>query len=297
MSTISQMGRVGGCGAGRARSRLDLSGVGSRDSSALHAALLNPACENDAGGHCARPSSGHDFRLRGLPWAPICRGRMLYEESDFHILATDLRAFAKTATDEDFDRAVRRGLTPRARALWVMPADAYVYMKQRRSRRHHRLYSFAAARQRAHRRAATSGSPQGWRSAMQAAARLALHSRAWIRRWMSGRAGAAGGIWRPSAVRNAMAAILTGDDARFPISTSAADYSRADFFHLMHGGKEKNGKLTQMSAVAGARFSALLRLRNRRALRLSRGARPRAENFTAARATAAHHANGLPARA
>jgi mono/diheme cytochrome c family protein len=44
------------------------------------------------------------------------------------IFASNLRAPARTWSDEDFDRAIRRGLRPDASSLWVMPSFAYVYV-------------------------------------------------------------------------------------------------------------------------------------------------------------------------
>jgi cytochrome c553 len=44
------------------------------------------------------------------------------------IFASNLRAAVRTWSDEDFDRAIRRGLSPDASSLWVMPSFAYVYV-------------------------------------------------------------------------------------------------------------------------------------------------------------------------
>ena len=56
-------------------------------------------------------------------------GRMMVAGPGLHIAAPDLRSFAAQQSDAAFDRAVRHGLAPSARALWVMPSDAYVYMR------------------------------------------------------------------------------------------------------------------------------------------------------------------------
>jgi cytochrome c553 len=45
------------------------------------------------------------------------------------IRASNLRALTPEYSDEDFDRAVRRGLRPDASSLWVMPSQAYVYLR------------------------------------------------------------------------------------------------------------------------------------------------------------------------
>lgn len=46
-----------------------------------------------------------------------------------HIYASNLRALTRDYSDEDFDRAIRRGLRPDASSLWVMPSRAYVYVR------------------------------------------------------------------------------------------------------------------------------------------------------------------------
>lgn len=56
-------------------------------------------------------------------------GRMLYRAPGLFIAAPNLRRFVAGNSDAQFDFAVRRGLAPSARALWVMPSAAYVYMR------------------------------------------------------------------------------------------------------------------------------------------------------------------------
>jgi mono/diheme cytochrome c family protein len=183
------------------------------------------------------------------------RGRVLYEDRDFSIEATDLTAFAKNATDEDFDRAVRHGLTPQARALWVMPADSYVYMK-----------NVDLANIIAYIRSLPADGKQVGEPGFGFTARLAV-LQCKLRpvspyelgqntplgvgpHWDGGRYLAALGC------SQCHGSDLTGEN-NAPDLKIAADYSREQFFHLMHGGAEKNGKLTAMSAAAGTRFSGL----------------------------------------
>jgi cytochrome c553 len=45
------------------------------------------------------------------------------------IRASNLRALTPDYSDEDFDRAIRRGLQADASSLWVMPSQAYVYLR------------------------------------------------------------------------------------------------------------------------------------------------------------------------
>lgn len=56
-------------------------------------------------------------------------GRQMWVPPDLSIAAPDLRGFVARYSDADFDRAVRNGLTPDARAIWAMPSESYVYMR------------------------------------------------------------------------------------------------------------------------------------------------------------------------
>jgi mono/diheme cytochrome c family protein len=59
------------------------------------------------------------------------KGRVL--RGDPHLVETagNLRALSKTYSDGDFERAIRRGLTPDARAMWGMPSFSYAYMRDK----------------------------------------------------------------------------------------------------------------------------------------------------------------------
>lgn len=71
-------------------------------------------------------------RLVVLTGCTGCHGKDLagktLAESGFTITASNLRPLTGTYADEDFDRAIRRGLRPDASSLWVMPSQSYVYM-------------------------------------------------------------------------------------------------------------------------------------------------------------------------
>ena len=58
---------------------------------------------------------------------PDLRGQLLRTPIAIH--ASNLRALTRDYADEDFDRAIRRGLRPDASSLWVMPSQAYLYMR------------------------------------------------------------------------------------------------------------------------------------------------------------------------
>ena len=57
-------------------------------------------------------------------------GKALHVTRDFSIASGSLRALGNSYTDGDFERAIRRGLTPDARAVWVMPSQSYAYMHE-----------------------------------------------------------------------------------------------------------------------------------------------------------------------
>jgi mono/diheme cytochrome c family protein len=58
-------------------------------------------------------------------------GKTLYVSPDFTIESGSLRALGASYTDGDFERAIRRGLTPDARAVWIMPSGSYAYMHEK----------------------------------------------------------------------------------------------------------------------------------------------------------------------
>ena len=183
------------------------------------------------------------------------RGRMLDEGSGFQIEATDLTAFAKRASDEDFDRAVRRGLSPRARALWGMPIDSYVYMRTR-----------DIADIVAYIRSLPADDQPAREPSFGLSARLAILECKLAPaspyalgqntpldvgpHWSGGRYLAAVGC------SECHASDLTGTKS-VPDLKKASEYSRADFIALLHGGPEKSGKLTKMSEIGGTRFAAM----------------------------------------
>ncbi len=183
------------------------------------------------------------------------RGRMLDEGHGFRIEATDLTAFAKRASDQDFDRAVRRGLSPRARALWAMPVDSYVYMRTK---------DLAAIV--AYIRSLPADDKPVHEPSFGLTARLAVLEckLAPASPYALGRNTPldAGPHWSGGRYLAAISCSqchgtdLAGTESA-PDLKIAASYSRAGFFHLLHGGPEKNGKRTDMSAVGGTRFSAM----------------------------------------
>ena len=65
----------------------------------------------------------------GTATAPMRTGRMRQVAPGLAVAAPNLRRFVAVNSDADFDRAVRHGLAPSARALWDMPSGSYIYMR------------------------------------------------------------------------------------------------------------------------------------------------------------------------
>ena len=59
------------------------------------------------------------------------KGRAMIIDPGLPVVAGNLRALPKTWTDGDFERAIRRGLTPEARTMWGMPSFSYAYMRDK----------------------------------------------------------------------------------------------------------------------------------------------------------------------
>jgi cytochrome c553 len=77
----------------------------------------------------ARERGARLARLAGCTGChgPELRGKQLTDP--VRIYASNLRALTWRYSDEDFDRAIRRGLRPDASSLWVMPSQAYLYVR------------------------------------------------------------------------------------------------------------------------------------------------------------------------
>jgi len=58
-------------------------------------------------------------------------GRTLTLASGMPISSGNLRALAASYSDADFERAIRRGLKPDAKPLWLMPSETYAYMREK----------------------------------------------------------------------------------------------------------------------------------------------------------------------
>lgn len=204
-------------------------------------------------------------RTRGMHVATIfgCRdchgsdlsGRQMWVPPDLSIAAPDLRAFVAHYSDADFDRAVRNGLTPDARAIWAMPSESYVYMRNTDLAG---ILGYVRALPRdGH--ALLSSSPS-----FGVGARLAIleGTIASVPPYDLGQhppvdAGPrydGGRYLAAMACSGCHATDLTGSGAA-PDLKIVGGYTRTQFFALLHGAKAPGGrKLHEMAWLAGTRF-------------------------------------------
>jgi mono/diheme cytochrome c family protein len=57
-------------------------------------------------------------------------GRLNVRRGILPLWSTNLRLFAQTATDEEFEWAIRAGITPDSTSTWIMPSMDYTYMSE-----------------------------------------------------------------------------------------------------------------------------------------------------------------------
>lgn len=57
-------------------------------------------------------------------------GRLTHAGGVLPVWSSNLRIDAHTLTDEEFERAIRTGILPDSKSMWVMPAMDYVYMSE-----------------------------------------------------------------------------------------------------------------------------------------------------------------------
>lgn len=204
----------------------------------------------------------HGARLVRLAGCTGCHGpdllgRKLREP--IVIRASNLRALTPRYSDEDFDRAVRRGLRPDASSLWVMPSQAYLYMKDADVAA---MLGYLRALKPAGK---VTPLPHFGRTAREKIAREQLQAAADLAQtqmpaidlgphYSGGRYIA---MFACGVCHNTQ---LTGSaDGRAPDLGVVRRYTRARFFNLMRKGWSSNGrKLKTMAPLARQRFHILM---------------------------------------
>lgn len=180
-------------------------------------------------------------------------GRLLGTRTAMPVWSSNLRRLAHSMTDEEFERAIRTGITPDSTSTWIMPAMDYAYMSEDDVIG---IVSFL--------RTLKALGPDRPGPNFNLPARYAI----------------AQGNIEPVAARapespasldlgprydggRYLARIACGDchDTDLTGSADAPDlavvgrYSRSDFFALMHGGRGADGRF--VPAMARPRFGAL----------------------------------------
>lgn len=201
---------------------------------------------------------------RGKHWATLggcfgchgkdLRGRLLKDNPYLTLWAGDLTAAAATYTDGDFERAIRHGLTPDAKPMWIMPSDTFAYMRDKdvtdlisyiRSLPVHRVRLHKIRFDWTARKAIVAGklapkSPKADEIASPADEGPRYD----------------GGRYLASiACAQCHGPDLTGAGSA-PDLNVAATYTRSQFFRLLYRGQSAHGWLPNMSPLAKARFHA-----------------------------------------
>ena len=180
------------------------------------------------------------------------KGRLLQIHPDLPIWSGDLTALTATYSAGDFERAIRRGLTPDARPMWLMPSNTYAYMRDKDVEA---IISYIraqpAGREKAHRLKfdwnARKAIVAGRLVPMTPKADEILNPADLGPRFDGGR-----------YLASLSCAQCHGGDlggsGHAPDLNVAAKYTRSQFFQLLYRGHSPHGWLPTMSPLAHARF-------------------------------------------
>lgn len=187
---------------------------------------------------------------------PKLKGMLLRDP--ITIRASNLRALTPRYSDEDFDRAIRRGLRPDASSLWVMPSQAYVYVRDADVAA---ILGYLRSLRPA---GAPSPPPDFDKDARQKIGSGALEPAADLAETQMpaqdlGPHYSGGRYIAMFACGACHGAELNGSsDGKAPNLTITARYTRAQFFNLMRKGWSRDGRrLKVMSPLAKQRFHVL----------------------------------------
>lgn len=180
------------------------------------------------------------------------KGRVLQDNPYLPIWSGDLTAIAGTYTDGDFERAIRHGLTPDARPMWLMPSDTYAYMRDKDVEA---VISYIRSLPPSHARASQIRFDWTARKAI-AAGKLVPKTPKADEILSPADLGPRfdGGRYLASiSCAQCHGGDLTGSNTAPDLSV-AAKYTRSQFFRLLYRGQSPHGWLPTMSPLARARF-------------------------------------------
>lgn len=175
------------------------------------------------------------------------------------IFASNLRALIPRYSDEDFDRAIRRGLRPDASSLWVMPSQAYVYVRDAD------IAAILGYLRALKPKGATTPPPQFGETARQKIARGELQPAADLSETQMpaidlGPHYSGGRYIAMFSCGACHGTELNGSaDGRVPDLNVVTRYTRSQFFDLMrHGWSADGRRLKVMAPLASQRFHILM---------------------------------------
>ncbi|HEY4123980.1 MAG TPA: c-type cytochrome [Rhizomicrobium sp.] len=183
-------------------------------------------------------------------------GRPLVIDAGLSVPASNLRALKSSWTDGDFERAIRRDLTPDARAMWGMPSYSYAFMRDEDVED---IITYI--------RALPEEGKSTPRPTFNWAARVAVvngdlqsaspDTPSFVMPADEGPRFDGGRYLANIACAQCHGGDLSGAGYA-PDLSIAADYSRGQFFHLMRAGQNRTNKwLPTMGPLARARFTYL----------------------------------------
>jgi cytochrome c553 len=187
---------------------------------------------------------------------PELLGKALHEP--IAIRAGNLRALTPRYSDEDLDRAIRRGLRPDASSLWVMPSQAYLYVRDAD------IAALLGCLRALRAKDGVTPLPQFEMPAREKIARGALQPAAdLVQSQMPaidlGPHYSGGRYIAMFACGACHATELTGSaDRRAPDLNVVRRYTRAQFFNLMHNGGSAQGRRLKVMGPLSQRFHILM---------------------------------------
>ena len=182
------------------------------------------------------------------------KGRLIKTNPYLPIGSGDVVAFAAASTDGDLERAIRHGLTPDAKPMWIMPSDTFAYMRDKDVED---VIAYIRAQPR--RTAPPRVTHFDWKARKAIVAGLLVPKSPKADEILSpadeGPRYDGGRYLSSISCAQCHGGDLAGT-AVAPDLNIAAKYTRTQFFQLLYEGRSPHGWLPVMSPLARARFRA-----------------------------------------